>query len=516
MSVIKKRDPPKFDGDHLQYLEWKIKWKALISVHKPDPIYELDLLKENIPEQGRKNLFGCESLVKAFDLLDKLYGDQKLITQKLKSKLRNLKPVSTEPHEIVIEMQEEIDYLVKRLKALNALGLLDSDNDYLNCIYKNLPVHHQLDWDKFDTDDKEYKGSEWTAFQAFMSEIYQNALKKRTRVASLKDMKFYSQDPSRQNACYICQELGHKSPKCPKNLKNVKNEQVITRKVEVKPDKEENGASKIDYTCPCCKKTHMWKPKRNPKSKERPADRFYSCPEYRKLDVKSRGELLEKSNGCILCTSWSHSKDECSANMKVARCGEKESDGQECKKLHSRLLHGCDLPYCTSAKAEISLKAGTTNTFDDEIMDVNARTLTLLQDLQLANTKEVARSQFDNGSSRILVTHSFAKKAGLKELPAEYCMQVVGKGWETVKGVMYIFDFINRSGEKIKAWGYGIDVISDPVEPTDLTAVRAKFPHVPDAAFISLEKKPLDMLIGLNFLGIHPTGGEGINKAGLQ
>ena len=147
-------------------------------------------------------------------------------------------------------------------------------------------------------------------------------------------------------------------------------------------------------------------------------------------------------------------------------------------------------------------------------MDVNARTLTLLQDLQLANTKEVARSQFDNGSSRILVTHSFAKKAGLKELPAEYCMQVVGKGWETVKGVMYIFDFINRSGEKIKAWGYGIDVISDPVEPTDLTAVRAKFPHVPDAAFISLEKKPLDMLIGLNFLGIHPTGGEGINKAG--
>ena len=122
MSVIKKRDPPKFDGDHLQYLEWKIKWKALISVHKPDPIYELDLLKENIPEQGRKNLFGCESLVKAFDLLDKLCGDQKLITQKLKSRLRNLKPVSTEPHEIVIEMQEEIDCLVKRLKALNALN----------------------------------------------------------------------------------------------------------------------------------------------------------------------------------------------------------------------------------------------------------------------------------------------------------------------------------------------------------------------------------------------------------
>ena len=176
----------------------------------------------------------------------------------------------------------------------------------------------------------------------------------------------------------------------------------------------------------------MWKPKRNPKSKERPADRFYSCPEYRKLDVKSRGELLEKSKGCIVCTSWSHSKDECSANMKVARCGEKESDGQECKKLHSRLLHGCDLPYCTSAKAEISLK--TTNTFDDEIMDVNARTLTLLQDLQLANTKEVARSQFDNGTSRILVTHKFAKKAGFK-----------------AERLSRDLDFIDRSEDKVKS-----------------------------------------------------------------
>ena len=64
MTIFKKRDPPKFTGDHLEYLEWKDKWKAMISANKPDLVYELDILKENIPEQGKKKLFGCESITK--------------------------------------------------------------------------------------------------------------------------------------------------------------------------------------------------------------------------------------------------------------------------------------------------------------------------------------------------------------------------------------------------------------------------------------------------------------------
>ena len=48
--------------------------------------------------------------------------------------MKNLKPTSTEPHEVVIEIQEEVDYLVKRLTKLEVEDLLTSDNDYLNGI----------------------------------------------------------------------------------------------------------------------------------------------------------------------------------------------------------------------------------------------------------------------------------------------------------------------------------------------------------------------------------------------
>ena len=68
----------------------------------------------------------------AWKLLEKLYGDKKLICQKLKNKLKNLQPKSVEDHEVIIELSDEVDYLVKRLKELDAVSLLVVDNDYLN------------------------------------------------------------------------------------------------------------------------------------------------------------------------------------------------------------------------------------------------------------------------------------------------------------------------------------------------------------------------------------------------
>ena len=80
-----------------------------------------------------------DSLSSAWTQLDKLYGDKSLICQKLKSRLKNLKPVSSESHEIIIEINNEIEYLVKRLTELGAISLLYFDNEYLNVCYKHLP-----------------------------------------------------------------------------------------------------------------------------------------------------------------------------------------------------------------------------------------------------------------------------------------------------------------------------------------------------------------------------------------
>ena len=89
--------------------------------------------------------------------MEKLYGDKSLICQKLKSKLKGLKPSSKESHEIIIELNNEIEYLVNRLKDMEAVNLLYFDNEYLNVCYKHLPPIFQHEWDNYETDGYKYE-----------------------------------------------------------------------------------------------------------------------------------------------------------------------------------------------------------------------------------------------------------------------------------------------------------------------------------------------------------------------
>ena len=97
--------------------------------------------------------------------------------------------------------------------------------------------------------------------------------------------------------------------------------------------------------------------------------------------MKSRGELLEKSTGCVLCTSWAHPKEKCSLSLNNVNCGEKLQDGQLCTKLHNRFFHGCEVPYCSFAKVSISNVSDETQ---DSNVDVHANTLMLLQYIEVS------------------------------------------------------------------------------------------------------------------------------------
>ena len=491
-TFFKKLSPPTFSGDCLDYVEWKTKWESVVSVCKQPETFELDRIKENIPETARKKLFDVHSLEAAWKILDKLYGDTKLITQKLKNKMKSLKPTRNEPHEIVIELYEEVDYLVKRLEKLKVSNVLNTDSEYLNAVYRHLPQTHQLLWDDWETDDYE---NEWEAFIGFLNEKYESALKKRTRMESLKEMKTDVMEEKPTIKCFTCGEVGHTSKFCSKKKKEKReNPKVSVGKASISPQESKE--------CPCCKEKHTWQPKGQ--NKIFPSTRLSTCPKFKDLSLEEKGQFLEKVNGCIRCLSWLHSKDDCNMKIKFAACQEKEN-GKVCGKLHNSLVHGCDVPYVLAAKANISnlTKLG---------IDQSETAQMLLQDVPVGGT--VARVQWDDGCNKVLITNSFAKRAGLEEIPAEYYMQVVGQEWEKVKGSVYKFRLESNRGKKYEVWGYGIDKISDPVPSTDLSTIRNLFPHVPEEVFIKTEEKPLDILIGVSFFGLHPEGGTGKNKVG--
>ena len=116
---------------------------------------------------------------------------------------------------------------------------------------------------------------------------------------------------------------------------------------------------------------------------------------------------------------------------------------------------------------------------------------------------------WDGGSTRCLVTHKYAKDNGFKGHNIIYRLDVVGSKGEIKKGGYYEFELELNDGTVRKLWAYGIDKIMEDPDPIDMTSLRHLFPSVPEEAFAPRVKKPVDILVGNNFLGLHPSGGQG-------
>ena len=150
---LEEEDLPFFTGDCMDYFEWKRKWMSRISPYFQNPVLEIYQMKDNIPENAKNALYDVESVNEAWKILDKRYGNKKLICQKLRSKLKRLKPVNTEPKEILIEIYEEVKNLVNNIEEFGKSEVLKVDPVYLNVIYMNLHERHQMMWNQHKVDD---------------------------------------------------------------------------------------------------------------------------------------------------------------------------------------------------------------------------------------------------------------------------------------------------------------------------------------------------------------------------
>ena len=489
-TFLKKQDPPTFSGDCLDFMEFRRKWSSQVSAHNPPTEYEMDLLKRSIPEEGKKKLYGVDSITTAWAQLEKLYGDKSLICQKLKSRLKNLKPSSTESHEIIIEIQNEIEYLVKRLKDVDAVNLLYFDIEYLNVCYKHLPPLFQHEWDKFDTD--EFSNS-WIGFMDFMNTNAKAALKKRTLMESLKDM---GEDVKIKKGVKASATVGFVRAGDEKNDESVELS-------EQQKEKFQKLKKKAGY-CKLCKAMHTFQSRwmKTPL----PSDRFFNCDKFKNMTAKARGETLQKFSSCVRCTSWLHKKSDCQSLAVSCR---EQLDGTACGKDHSRLVCQSGVPYCTQLTTRTSSQGSKSLRVSD--IDENVQTIPYIQDLTVASKgeKSQARAYWDGGSNRVLVNNEYAMENNMTPSPVTVIMKTAGGGREKLEANLFELHLVERNGICHRIWGYGVDTILEPDDPVDPSSVRHLFPHVPKEVFVKIQKRRIDILIGLNYNGLFPTGGTG-------
>ena len=482
-----------------------------MSSEKLEEQSELDRLRDNIPETAKKMLVGEKTLLNAWKILTKMYGNKTMLANKLKAKLKGISGSGKQDHDVVISLAIEVKSIVNSLTEMSMQDMLKYDDEYLSSIFRALPAHDKTKWLDFS---KESYASTWEAMEAFLDNAHERATETKVLLCN------YAAGDESSIRCRRCQELGHKKQDCPKNI--VVKAAAATTKVDDDSDSEQarNEKQKVKDKigkCPFCKSFHTFK--RTKDGKIWPSDRFSTCDKFRQLSSKDRAEVLEKNSSCSRCTSWLHKKDSSDCRAPKGSCGADKPGGSRCANDHSRFVCGSGNVYCAAAKFSKALnKTGASKASDSltSSPDISAETLMLIEDVRIkAGSKfSSSRTQWDGGSNRVLINNEFAREQKLRSQQVKYKLAVAGGREIVEEGVIYEVDLVDNAGHAHAIWGFGLDTIIDPPDAVDLQSVRHLFPHLPDEVFKMLPKKRIDILVGLNFFSLHPDGGQGRNCSG--
>ena len=120
----------------------------------------------------------------------------------------------------------------------------------------------------------------------------------------------------------------------------------------------------------------------------------------------------------------------------------------------------CGSGHAYTASARVH-RSGQTASGDGQIVtadDLDADVMMLLEDVtvRLGDRSCSARVFWDDGSNRILVTSSFAKKHKLRSQPVSFKLDGICGSDKVEKGEVYELQLEESGGVVHKVWGFGV------------------------------------------------------------
>ena len=145
-SGFRKLAYPHFNGDILNYLEFKKRWKDEVVPERRPVTLELVALKEAVLPIAKGKIVDVSTVSEAWKLLDLEYGDVQEICAKLKNQVRSIKLKSSGDSAKLVELFHAIQTIAAKIKASGSLSLLEADEEYVALVTRHLPKEIAWKW----------------------------------------------------------------------------------------------------------------------------------------------------------------------------------------------------------------------------------------------------------------------------------------------------------------------------------------------------------------------------------
>ena len=448
---MEKSKAPIFSGRTLDYPHFKQGWKKVAGAIWTDD-NQVSQIRLKVDERTRRLISRHETMAEIWKALDAEYAQEQEVINAVNEELIKLCSVKQSTAEYIVELRNQLPNLEDVLKEVDGTEYLQSP-DRVNFMVSKFDERTLHEYEYFRCKEK---GTTYQRFFNFLLDRYDSS---RASIARLKSQPL-------QFASIV-----------PPNVEEIHNSSVSS--IECHRCNKWIARDGV-HTCPGC-------------GRGTPKDgRIHHCLEhcgaYLLMSPKQRSDCVEKANWCPIHLTGGHQFQDC--NMKNdARflCGI-----NNCSKHHHKTLHDGTTPF--------AIKINSTDVNNVESPNV----LLLLQ--QITSKSGALTAFYDNGSTCCLITFSAAEKLNLHGEPILISIKTT-IGNKTLRSYAYQITLIDNKGINHTITAFGVTNISNHQNVVDVSRLCDKFSKEvqDDWDLIEQPEGEIELLIGMNALGLHPT-----------
>ena len=444
-------EPMIFNGDPLQYAEWKDAFITLIDNKAITSQEKFYFLKKYAGKEAGKAIQGFflshtdESYKAAWKTLETRYGNPFILQRAFRDKLSNWPTIAPKDAE---GLREFADFLQGCEKAMITIPSLNILNDCMENqrLMSKLPIWASARWNRMSTKTVQ-ESSKYPDFQAFVKFVVDEANIACNPVSSQYALKT-DKKPRESKSRYANSLAIHTNSSSSKNTS------------------ETNNPS-INKKCPFCTEESHYLP---------------SCPAFAQKTLKDRRKFILEQKRCYGCLRIGHTSKDC----------KNKHTCQTCKSKHPTCLHdpnfrkySNDTQETTTPKVTADASASSLNTKLEGSTSTSTMVPVWISTDSNPNEEKLVYALLDTQSTTTFIDKEVSKSLHVKSEPVKLTLTTLTNRAENVAcdkvSGLQIRGYTSDIKIKIPS-AYTRDII--PIEtsqiPTNETAKN--WPHLKDLA----------------------------------